>query len=293
MVHKKTAMDWDNYRFFLAVARAPSIRAASTSLGTSHSTVLRKLDALELELGARLFERRGQKLSLTRAGEDVRQGALELEESVQGIGRMVTGRDAELRGVVKISSIDFFSHSNLLFDLPSFRKQFPNIQLQVDLSYRPANLMKREADVAIRIAAHPPEDLVGRNIGAFYMAAYATQDHIDHCKPHSLDTTSGMLAWGSPDTWKPRHGFDHLTAIGYFDNVLLQRDLALQGVGVASLPCLLAETIPELVRISEPLHMGDIWVVYHSDLRYTSKVRAVRDFLCASLLERINSIELA
>lgn len=292
MVHKQTALDWDNYRFFLAVARAPSIRAAATRLGTSHSTVLRKLDSLELELGARLFERRGQQLSLTRAGEDVQQGALELEESVQGIERMVTGRDAELRGVVKLSAPDWLTHSNLLFDLASFRTQFPNIQLHVDLSYLPADLGKREADVAIRIATKPPEDLVGRNLGAFHMAAYATQDHVDRYNPHEPNSESGMFAWGSPDTWKPRHGFDHLPAIGFFDNVPLQCDLARQGVGVASLPCLLGETIPDLVRISEPLYMADMWVVYHSDLRYTSKVRAVRDFLCASLLERIESIGL-
>jgi len=281
MVHKKTGLDWDNYRFFLAVARATSIRSAALRLGTSHSTVLRKLDSLEDELGARLFERRGQHLRLTAAGEDVQQGAQELEESVQGIERMVTG-----------TTPDWFTHSTLLFDIATFRAKFPNIKLKVDFSYRPVDLGKREADVAIRIATRPPEDLVGRNLGPFYMAAYATQTHIDNCNPRDLASSSGMFAWGSPDTWQPRHGFDHLPAIGFFDNVPLQCDLARQGVGVASLPCLLGENIHDLVRISEPLYMADTWILYHSDLRYTSRVRAVRDFLCVSLQERIDEIDL-
>ena len=280
-------MEWDNYRFFLAVARAPSIRAAAMRLGTSHSTVLRKIDQLEVQLGTRLFERSGHRMSLTRAGDDVLRGAEELEDSVQGIERLVTGRDTQLEGAVKLSTPDWFTHSTLLFDLHQFRQHFPKIQLEVELSYRSADLRRREADIAIRILRQPPNDLVGRHLGGFTMAAYATQAHIDAYDPASPDTLSGMLAWGSPERWRPRHGFDHLTAVGFFDNVPLQCDLARQGVGVASLPCLLGDSIPELVRISEPLRMGDIWVVYHSDLRYTSRVRAVRDFLCENLTKHI------
>ncbi len=256
-------------------------------LGTSHSTVLRKIDQLEQVLGARLFERNGHNLSLTSAGEDVLNGAKELEDSVQGIERLVTGRDSQLEGVVKLSTPDWFTHSTLLFDLNQFRQRFPKIQLEVELSYRSADLRRREADIAIRIMRQPPDDLVGRNLGEFTMAAYATQAHVDAYSPASPETKSGMLAWGSPDTWRPRHGFDHLKAVGFFDNVPLQCDLARQGVGVASLPCLLGDSISDLVRISDPMHMGEMWVVYHADLRYTSRVRAVRDFLCENLSKHI------
>ncbi|GGZ96208.1 transcriptional regulator [Arenicella chitinivorans] len=283
-------MEWDNYRVFLAVARAPSIRAAALRLGTSHSTVLRKIDQLEHTLGARLFERNGHRLALTSAGEEVRHGAEELEDSVQGIERSVTGRDSQLEGVVKLSTPDWFTHSTLLFDLHLFRQHFPNIQLEVELSYRSADLRRREADIAIRIMRQPPDELVGRDLGEFTMAAYATQAHIDRYNPASPGTQSGMLAWGSPERWRPRHGFDHLRAVGFFDNVPLQCDLARQGVGVASLPCLLGDSIPELVRISEPMRMGEIWVVYHADLRQTSRVRVVRDFLCENLSQHIRRV---
>lgn len=271
-------MDWDDYRFFLMVTRAPSIRGAASTLGVSHSTVLRRVDRLEDTLGARLFERVTGGFSLTPAGEDVLRSVKEIEESVQSIDRSVTGRDASLEGLVRVSMPEVMAHPCLFPDLSKLKNQFPNIKLEIELSYGLSNLHKREADLAVRFTNTPPEDLVGRKVGQFAMAAYATQHYIDQHQPMSPDSSAQMIGYGNPDTWKPRHGFDHLTAMGFFDNISLQIDLANAGLGIGSLPTYIANQEPKLVQISEPMMHIDIWVLYHTDLRYTSRVRVVRDF---------------
>lgn len=279
-------LDWDDYRIFLAVARTPSIRAAANDLQVSHSTVLRRVDRLEEKLGARLFERRSVGFRLTPAGEEVLQGAQDIEESVQAIDRSVTGRDSALEGVVKVTMPDGFIHHSLFPDLKKFSDQFPNIQLDVDLSESFADLSKREADIALRITDDPPEDLVGRKLNSVLMAAYAHKDHVEQYEPHKPDSKALRIGYGAPETFVCQFGFEHLKVCGYFDNVLLQIRLALQGLGVVSLPVLMGDSEPSLVRLTEPVNVGDVWLLYHTDLRYTSKVRAVRDFFEQTVYEQ-------
>ena len=282
-------LDWDDYRIFLTVARTPSIRAAANELQISHSTVLRRLDRLEDKLGARLFERRTVGFRLTPAGEDVFQGVREIEESVQGIDRSVTGRDSALEGIVKVTMPDVFGHPALFPDLSKFNQRFPLIQLDVDLSYSLADLGKREADIALRITNDPPDDLVGRKIGDAYMAHYATAQYIKQHQPLEPDSAAKLIAFGNPDTWAPRPELSHLKAIGYFDNMLLRVTLACQGVGVAHLPAKVGDYEPSLVRVSQPVAVAEAWLLFHTDLRYTSRVRAVRDFLQKSMMAQFKN----
>ena len=289
MVQIQTMLDWDDYRIFLMVARTPSIRAAATELGVSHSTVLRRVDRLEDKLGARLFERHAVGFRLTPAGEDVLQGVHEIEESVQSIDRAVTGRDSALEGIVKITMPEVFTHPALFPDLSDFNEQFPNIQLEVDLSYSIADLSKREADIALRVTNLPPDDLVGRKVGSAYLAPYATADYIKRFQPLDQDSKAQLIAFGNPMTWKCRHGLNHLNVIGYFEHMALRTTLACQGVGIASLPIIIGDSEPTLVRVREPIKFADAWLLYHTDLRYTSRVRAVRDFLQKSMIERFGA----
>ncbi len=281
-------MDWDDFRFFLTVATSTSIRASATKLKVSHSTVLRRLDRLETVFGSRLFERHAVGFQLTAAGEEVLQGVKDMEDSVQSIQRLVTGHDNALKGLVKISMPDIFAHPDLFPDIGDFQRQFPNIQLQMDLSYSVADLGKREADIAIRCTNQPPEDLVGRYVGDLQMAAYSTSDYAQSMRPHELGSKAKMIAYGNPQTWRPRHGFDHLTAMGFFDEIPLQVELAKRGLGIASLPTLVGDREPQLSQLTDPLTVAQVWVVYHTDLRYTSRVRIVRDFLLNALIKQFS-----
>jgi DNA-binding transcriptional LysR family regulator len=269
------------------VARTPSIRAAAAKLSISHSTVLRRLDRLEDKLGARLFERRTVGFRLTPAGEDVYEGSRDIEEIVQSIDRSVTGRDSALEGLVKVTMPDVFSHPALFPDLNQFNKQFPNITLDINLSYSLADLGKREADIAIRVTDNPPADLVGRKLSRASIAAYGHKDYIEHYQPHKPNSKAKRIAFGNPDTWKCVHGFGHLGVLGYFENMMLRVTLTQQGAGIAGMPTIIGDSEPSLVRVSDPIHTSDVWLLYHMDLRYTSRVRAVRDFLQNSLLEKL------
>ena len=276
-------MDWDEYRVFLVVARSRSVREAAQTLEVSHSTVLRKIDQLESRLGARLFDRLSVGFQLTSVGEDVLQGANDIEESIQGIDRLVTGRDGALEGLVRISMPAVLVHQRLFPDVKSFNKQFPGIKLEVELSYQAANLARREADLAIRFTQAPPEDLIGRKLGSLAMVPYATQAYLKKHDP--LDTNSGALviAYGNPDTWSPPAQLAHLDVLGFYDDIALQINLTKQGAGVGILPSCICDAEPSLVRVTEPVVRYDLWVLYHTDLRYTSRVRAVRDFVLNSM----------
>jgi DNA-binding transcriptional LysR family regulator len=154
------------------------------------------------------------------------------------------------------------------------------------LSHSIADLGKREADIAIRLTGMPTDDLVERRVGQAHLAAYATAAYIDQHPPLKLDSKAQLIAYGSPQNWQSRHGLEHLSPVGFYDDILLQVNLAQQGLGVASLPCMIADSEPALQRLTAPEIFTDIWVLYHGDLRHTWRVRAVRDFLMESVLRR-------
>lgn len=288
MVQKKTAMDWDDYRIFLAVARTPSIRAAAAKLEVSHSTVLRRIERLEEKLEARLFERRNVGFRLTETGQEVLIGAEEIEESIQDIDRSVTGRDSALHGLVKISMPNAVLHPSQQLDIVAFRRRFPGILLQIDLSYDLVDLRRREADIAVRFIDTPPEDLVAKKIGTVEIAAYATQEYITKYKPLQQDSKAEIIGYGQPTTWTSPSNFEHLNVAGFFDDVLFQVELTKSGLGVGILPSAIADKEPSLVKITDPDSTVDAWVIYHPDLRQTSRVRVVRDFLVEDLRKKLN-----
>lgn len=288
MVHLQTAMDWNDYQFFLVVARTPSVRAAAAELNVSHSTVLRRVENLENRLGARLFERQTVGFRLTSAGEEVFAGAKEIEESIQSIDRAVTGRDSSLEGLVKISMPSIFSHPAVCPDVVSFKDQFPGIKLEIDLSYKSVNLNKREADIAVRFTNSPPEDLVGRRVGRAAMAPYATKNYLRKHKPMEAKSSAQLIGYGNPDTWHAVAGFEHLDVVGFYDDIFMQVDLIKRGLGIGVVPMFMCSPDPNLVQLMPPAQVFDVWVLYHTDLRYTSRVRAVRDFLVSQLTEKLS-----
>jgi DNA-binding transcriptional LysR family regulator len=271
--------DWDDYRIFLEMARSNSIREAADRLDVSHSTALRRLDRLEENLGAKLFDRHNSGYTLTLAGEEVLSGVLKAEENLEFIDRAVAGRDAQLSGTVTVSVPDLIVHGVVLPHLKEFRENYPDIQLKLDLTYDLANLHKREADIAVRFTQKPDPDLVGRKICAFAAAPYASRSYLEHHDPFDPQSNARWIAWGHPETWQGGESFPHLKPMGYFDNVMLQVNCTVEGIGVGMLPCILADRYPALVRLKEPELYTDIWVLYHSDLRSNARVRAVKDFL--------------
>src|SRR5687767_14368201 len=143
-------MDWDDVRHFLALARTGSVRAAGARLGVSHSTVARRVEALETRLGVKLFDRCRDGYLLTDAGHEVVAGAERVEREMASLERGVAGQDARLEGPVRVTCTDPFIARILVRALADFCEHHPGIELALDADARNLDLAKREADIAVR-----------------------------------------------------------------------------------------------------------------------------------------------
>ena len=154
-------MNWDDYRFFLALARKQTVSAAGRELMVKHTTVARRIAVFEETMGTRLFDHVREGYVLTQAGENLYHHALVIEEETQTVERQVFGLDTELKGVINVTaSHDILSHL-IVPNVKLFKKAYPEIDLQLHASTGLVNLSMREADIALRLTPSPPDHLVG------------------------------------------------------------------------------------------------------------------------------------
>jgi DNA-binding transcriptional LysR family regulator len=287
-------LDWDDLRYFLAVARTGSLSAAARSLAVNHSTVLRRLSALEARLEARLFERYHTGYQMTPAGEELHTRLQPVAAQIEGIERRLGGLDSLVHGTIRLTTTDTLAHGLLAPSLAAFRRLHPRIQLQVVVQNTFLNLTKREADVAVRPSNRPPENLVGRRAGAIQTAIYASKAYLRQAaKARRSPTDWQAHPWVAPDEslghlaqarWLAAHvppGQVALTA----DSLVAMADAVRAGTGLGLLLCLLAEPDRELVRLTHPLPELDtqVWILTHPDLRKLRRVQALTDHLLESL----------
>lgn len=281
-------MDWDDYRIFTAVAHARSIRAAAAKLGVSHSTVSRRVNEFERQLGVRLFERLPEGYFPTEAGEEMLGVTCRLEEEFDGLERRIVGRDTRLSGKIRVTLPDAFAAKLLIKDLTAFVREHPVIELEVNASYEVMNLSKREADVALRITAKPPEHLVGRKLVTYATAAYATPAYLTAHQLTGNAPNAMWIGWNDPvpdPQWVKESPYPNLPARGCFNNPLLQLEAAKAGMGISMLPCFLGDSEPSLQRLpgSRPTPAHDVWLLTHPDLRHTARIKAFKSFITQAM----------
>lgn len=284
--------NWDDLRFFLALARHGRLASAGEALGVNHTTVFRRLAALEERLGTRLFDRGADGHHLTAAGEEMRVVAEEIEDRVFGLDRQVLGRDQELRGVIRVTTAD--STHAIARAFRGFLREHPGVTLEVVVDNRVLSLHRREADVALRAGGRPTEpDVVARQIGAISWAVYAGAGYLaDNPRPRrardldrcELVTGDASFAHVPAQQWLAAHaphGRVRYRASNMFDQV---RAIA-AGIGVGVAPCPLADEEPALTRLFTPagIDAEPLWLIYHGDLRQTARVRAFIDYLTTAL----------
>lgn len=286
-------MDWDNLRFFLEVARKGSIRAASDTLAVNHSTVSRRITAFEKKLGVRLFDRIPDGYALTAAGEEMLKSAQHIEEEVVKLDRQVIGRDAELNGVLRVTMPTALATHLLMPDIATFTKKYPGIHLELAFSSEEFNLRKREADIAIRLTQNPPEYLVGRRILQPAKGVYASYDYLKDNNPEKLC----WIGWdevSSQTPWNRDSRFASLPVTHRAGDMAAQLEAVKAGMGIAILPCFIADTIPALNRlelITTKSFCGDLWILRHEDLRATARVRAFVEFMVEALEQHRDLLE--
>ena len=285
--------DWDDLRFFLAVARRGSIRGAAQDLGVNHSTVSRRVGALERKLGVRLFERMPGGYFTTPAGEEMRGAAERIEHEVTTADCRVAGRDKRPGGLVRVTLTEALAQNLLMPDLVAFSEAYPGIELELRLTPDMADLSKREADVAIRLSNEPPGHLIGRRLLKYARATYASDDYLArHGSPGELrwigwNDVVPDPQWGRESDYPKvpiRHRIHHSTG---------QLEAAKAGMGLTMLPCFMGDAEPTLRRLPPGTATPDrdIWLLTHEDLRNTARVRTFLAFMADAILRHRDLIE--
>ncbi len=283
--------NWDDLRVFLAVARAGSLSGAARSLGVNHSTVFRRIAGFEETLGVRLFERLPTGYALTPAGEETLRIVESIEADVATLDRTVTGQDLRLSGTVRITATDMLAFWLLPEHLGRFRAAYPGIEVEIVVGNEALNLSRRETDIALRIGNTPPETLVGRQVGRLDFAIYGGPDY---CAAHP-GTDLAQHDWigldnaHAPLTRRFEQFLPGVRPAVRSNSVACTVRLAKAGLGLAVLPCAIADLKPDLIRVAEvpDTFSLNLWLLTHEDLRHTARIRAVMDFLTPALAESL------
>ncbi len=266
---------WDDWRTFLAVARAGTIAAAAEELGVNQTTVYRRLDALEADFGTRLFDRDAKGYALTVVGRDAVEHAERVEEEMLALERMVRGHDRQASGEVVVTLPESLLPA-LLPALVAFGEAHPRIELALELHDRMFDLGRREADVAIRPSLQPPAEAVGRRIAAVAWTVYGVAG-VGAAPWVSYTEQLGDLA---AERWRRGQAGGKASRMSV-STVPAMRAVLAHGDRRGMLPCFVGDVAPELERQRDPEEaMGSaLWLLIHADLRRNARVRAFVDFL--------------
>jgi DNA-binding transcriptional LysR family regulator len=171
---------WDEFRLVRAIAEARSLAGAADALGINHSTVFRRLGALEKAMGARLFERSRTGYAPTAAGEKMVDLANRISDEIVDLERKITGQDLRPSGDLRVTTNDTLLVHLLSEIFAGFRRAYPEINLDIVVANEMLNLSKRDADIAVRATDRPPDTLVGRRLAGIRWGIYAG----DLCAKH-------------------------------------------------------------------------------------------------------------
>jgi len=284
-------MDWDDVRYFLALSREGSVRAAGSSLGVSHSTVARRVEALEERLEVRLFDRTPDGYTLTDGGKQMVPGAERVEQEMSKLERELLGQDDRLEGRITVTCTDEYLSDLIVTQLAPFCIEWPDLELEVINSFRAFDLSKREADIALRIqriGKSPPPHLLGKKVARLYFSNYVAVEHRARLDPDSPGSQPRWLGWSDRKTdevWVAKTSYPDVPVWGSFQGVKLQQQAARAGLGIANLPCWIGDRDPALCRLAkEDLQpFFDLWMLSHPDLRDTARLQNAREFLAKAL----------
>ncbi|WP_419757583.1 LysR family transcriptional regulator [Acidisoma sp.] len=286
-------IDWDDVRYFLAVARGGSVRAAAERLRVNHSTVLRRVAQLEERLGTHMFEKLPAGYRLTDAGEEVLAFAEQMEMSSNRLETSVFGRDQSLRGLLRVTLAPPLATHLLMPDFAEFARLHPEIELEILSSDEPVNLTNRQADVAIRVVYDRdtlPLNLYGTKGPELFGSVYMSRDLLASWRAGA----SGPIRWivrhiqGVPD-WARETSVSATEVPFRITDGAAQIAAVRQGVGMTTLPCFVGDAEPLLVRVpGSPLRMhGTLWLLTQGETRKTKRVRLFTEFVSRRLAEYV------
>jgi DNA-binding transcriptional LysR family regulator len=287
--------DWNEFRIVLAVARAGSLVGAARDLGHDHSTVFRWLNALEKRKAVQLFDREGGRYLPTGAGTQMVLAAERMEAEAIALDRSILGQDGRLSGRLRITSSETLAYRILNGLLAAFRRDHDGIEIELLVDNRQLDLLRHEADIAIRATRPVEGELVGRKIADISWAFYAARPYLArHGHPASIEALAAhaIIGWDSGAQAAAAQWLAHsipAPAFAYRSSSLVNQLMAVKaGMGLALLPCYLGDPEEDIARVMPPLegHTRELWMITHKDLRGTARVRAFLDHVGGALLAR-------
>lgn len=279
-------LDWSDLRTVLALARAGTMAAAARRLRVDPTTVARRIARTETRLGVRLFDRAEGACRPTEAGARAAAAAERMEAEADAVAEAVAGSDRRVAGTVRLTAVPLLVDRVLIPALPGLLARHPELTVELVAEPRALSLTRREADMALRLARPTGEQaVVARRLGRLAYAAYGPAG----ADPHSLpwiayeDGMAELPPAKRTAALAARDG-GRLAAVRVNDGGgLLQAIRA--GLGRGVLPCAVGDAATGLVRLDDPgaVFERELWLLTHPELRRLPRVRAVAEWLDATL----------
>jgi DNA-binding transcriptional LysR family regulator len=285
--------DWNKARAFLVTAEEGSLSAAARALGMAQPTLGRQVDGLEQELGIVLFERVGRGLTLTPSGLELLEHVREMGAAAGRVSLTALGQSQSLDGDISISASETYATVLLAPIVAKLRRLEPGIRVEIVVANHASDLLRREADIAIRSFRPTEPDLIAKKIGMADAVLYAAPSYVEelgdpttpfdlrHADFINLDRTGGMMTGlNSLGLGLTEANFPLLT-----ESYLVMWELVKQGAAIGILDAFIGDADPDVVRVLpdlEPLSFP-IWLVAHREVTTSRRIRRVYDFLAQEL----------
>lgn len=284
---------WELYRSFLGVLREGSLSGAARALGLTQPTIGRHVAALEAALRVPLFTRSSSGLMPTDVALALRAHAEAMESTADALARAATSFGEDVRGVVRISASDVVGVEVLPPIVARLRQRHPALTIELALTNRVQDLLRREADIAVRMTRPGQTQLIARHIGGIELGLHAHRDYLARCgTPRDAGelVRHALIGHDRPTAFirqiaKSFPGFDRGAFALRTDSDLAQLALIRCGAGIGACQAALAKRDPALVRVLPKAFAGrlDMWVTMHEDLRGSPRCRAAFDALAEGL----------
>lgn len=286
-------LDWNQLKAFLETAETGSLSAAARKLGLTQPTLSRQVAAIERQMGVTLFERVGKAMALTPTGLELLEHVRAMGAAAEALALAATGRSQAVGGVVSVSASDAVATHLLPPLVRRLREQEPGIAIEVIASNALSDLLRREADIAIRHVKPEQPDLIARFIREATASFYASEDWV---RVHGHPRTAGDAA-ALPFVGSDRSGQflgylrQHGLALGesnfscYAEHSVAHWALVRAGMGVGAMMDEIARETPGIVRVLDevaPVRFP-VWLVSHRELRTARRIRVVFDALARGL----------
>jgi DNA-binding transcriptional LysR family regulator len=283
-VQKRSDPDWEDLRYFLALARHGSLSAAARALKVSHATVARRVASLEAALQAPLFDRKADGYAPTAQGRRIEGLARTMEDAAQASADLA-GPDAGLSGLVRLTMASSMAERFVVDRLGDFHKQHPGIDLEIIADSRVISLSRREADIALRFGRPKDSDLLARRLSSVAFSFYTSRSY---AKMLGRNPAPAMIGFDDENdfiadaAWLNRE-FPQARFIVRTNSQATQAAAARAGLGVAQLPLHVGANDPRLVPVTLSKKPPDreIWMLLRKDVARLPRVRAVADYLAA------------